>query len=144
MLQFGKHLRVRAAVHAFERAGSNYADTGQSGVRGSQRKTLACQDEDVSSNREWARGAETGGRDPAWFLRDVVPKLDAFTLAKIAKATGFSLAACSRIRSGARVPHPRLPEPYCLSNQASSCYVFGIRPLCGPANDGPCKRRQHG
>ncbi len=58
-------------------------------------------------NRVWARGAESAGRDPAWFLREVVPKLDAFTLAEIAKATGLSLAACSRIRAGARVPHPR-------------------------------------
>ncbi|MGA8534103.1 MAG: hypothetical protein WB615_08345 [Candidatus Tumulicola sp.] len=36
-----------------------------------------------------------------------MPKLDAFMLAQIAKATGLSLAACSRIRAGARVPHPR-------------------------------------
>lgn len=33
--------------------------------------------------------------------------LDAFTLSEIATATGLSLAACSRIRAGARVPHPR-------------------------------------
>jgi hypothetical protein len=36
-----------------------------------------------------------------------VPKLDAFSLSEIGKATGLSLAACSRIRAGARVPHPR-------------------------------------
>jgi hypothetical protein len=51
------------------------------------------------------RGA--GQRDEAWFKREIAPKLDAFTLAQIAAATGFSLAACSRIRAGARVPHPR-------------------------------------
>ncbi|MGA9945828.1 MAG: helix-turn-helix transcriptional regulator [Candidatus Cybelea sp.] len=57
-------------------------------------------------NRRWAR-EHPGQRDEAWFKRETAPKLDAFTLAEIAKATGLSLAACSRIRSGARVPHPR-------------------------------------
>ncbi|MGA2760596.1 MAG: hypothetical protein ABSF08_09795 [Candidatus Cybelea sp.] len=46
-------------------------------------------------------------REKAWFKREIVPKLDAFSLAEIAAVTGLSLAACSRIRAGARVPHPR-------------------------------------
>jgi hypothetical protein len=58
-------------------------------------------------NREWARGAEPAERDRAWFLREVALKLDGDSLSQIAKATGLSLAACSRIRAGARVPHPR-------------------------------------
>ncbi|HEY1866693.1 MAG TPA: CRISPR-associated endonuclease Cas1 [Candidatus Cybelea sp.] len=57
-------------------------------------------------NRRWAR-EHPGQRDEAWFKREIAPKLDAFTLAEIAAATGLSLAACSRIRAGARVPHPR-------------------------------------
>jgi hypothetical protein len=57
-------------------------------------------------NRSWAR-EHPEQRDEAWFKREVAPKLDAFTLAEIASATGLSLAACSRIRAGARVPHPR-------------------------------------
>jgi hypothetical protein len=36
-----------------------------------------------------------------------VPKLDAFTLKEIGKTTGLSLAACSRTRAGAKIPHPR-------------------------------------
>jgi len=40
-------------------------------------------------------------------LREVTPKLDGFSLGEIAKATGLSLAACSRFRAGTRVPHPR-------------------------------------
>jgi hypothetical protein len=51
-------------------------------------------------NRSWAR-EHPGQRDEAWFKREVAPKLDAFTLAQIAAATGLSLAACSRIRAGA-------------------------------------------
>lgn len=57
-------------------------------------------------NRRWAREHPVQ-RDEAWFKREIAPKLDAFTLAEIAAATGLSLAACSRIRAGARVPHPR-------------------------------------
>ena len=51
-------------------------------------------------NRSWAR-EHPGQRDEAWFRREIAPKLDAFTLAEIAAATGLSLAACSRIRAGA-------------------------------------------
>ena len=57
-------------------------------------------------NREWAK-EHPEQRDRAWFLREVTPKLDAFSLNAIAAATGLSLAACSRFRSGVRVPHPR-------------------------------------
>jgi len=57
-------------------------------------------------NRQWAKD-HPGQRDRAWFLREVTPKLDAFSLAEIAKATGLSLTACSRFRAGTRVPHPR-------------------------------------
>lgn len=46
-------------------------------------------------------------RDGSWFEREIVPRLDAFSLKEIGKATGLSLAACSRIRAGAKVPHPR-------------------------------------
>ena len=45
--------------------------------------------------------------EPSWFLREVVPKLSAYSLSAIAAATGLSLAACSRVTAGATVPHPR-------------------------------------
>jgi len=57
-------------------------------------------------NRSWT-SEHPGQRDEAWFKREIAPKLDAFSLKEIAKATGLSLAASSRIRAGARVPHPR-------------------------------------
>jgi hypothetical protein len=56
-------------------------------------------------NREWKR--ESGVPDREWFLREITPKLDSLSLAQIAEVTGLSLAACSRFRSGTRVPHPR-------------------------------------
>ena len=57
-------------------------------------------------NRRWAY-EHPGQRDEAWFEREITPKLDAFTLKEIAAVTGLSLAACSRVRAGARAPHPR-------------------------------------
>jgi hypothetical protein len=57
-------------------------------------------------NRSGAR-EHPGRREEAWFRREIAPKLDAFKLNEIAAATGLSLAACSRVRAGARVPHPR-------------------------------------
>jgi hypothetical protein len=44
----------------------------------------------------------TADHDAAWLLQEIVPKLDAYSLSRIAKATGLSLAASSRIRSGTR------------------------------------------
>ncbi|MGA7356055.1 MAG: hypothetical protein WA431_05585 [Candidatus Cybelea sp.] len=57
-------------------------------------------------NRSWAR-EHPGQRNEAWFKREIAPKLDGFSLKEIGKAAGLSLAACSRIRAGERVPHPR-------------------------------------
>jgi hypothetical protein len=57
-------------------------------------------------NRSWAR-EHPEQRDEAWFRREIVPKLDRFSLKEMGRATDLSLAACSRIRAGAKVPHPR-------------------------------------
>lgn len=70
-------------------------------------------------NRSWAR-EHPGQRDEAWFRRQIAPKLDGYSLKEIAAVTGLSLAACSRIRAGARVPHPRHWEPlYVLIDRAA-------------------------
>ncbi len=58
-------------------------------------------------NRQWMHEQRDDGRDEAWFLREVVTKLDSFPLSAIARATGLSLAACSRIRSATQLPHRR-------------------------------------
>jgi hypothetical protein len=63
-------------------------------------------------NRSWAR-EHPGQRDEAWFKREIAPKLDAFSLKEMRKATRLSLAACSRIRAGARIPHPRHWDALC-------------------------------
>jgi CRISP-associated protein Cas1 len=63
-------------------------------------------------NRAWKREYGKDEHDRDWFLREIAPKLDGFALSEIAEATGLSLAACSRFRSGARVPHPRHWEAF--------------------------------
>jgi hypothetical protein len=71
------------------------------------RKRAAAISEGHRRNREWKRDHGSEQRDREWFQREVLPKLDGFSLKELAAATGLSLVACSRIRSGARVPHPR-------------------------------------
>jgi hypothetical protein len=71
------------------------------------RKRAAAIAEAHRRNREWKREHGMQARDETWFRREVLPKLDGFSLKQLATATGLSLVACSRIRSGSRVPHPR-------------------------------------
>ncbi len=70
------------------------------------RKRAAAISEGHRRNREWTREHDVDQREEAWFRGEVLPRLDAFSLNEIAAATGLSLAACSRIRAGRRVPHP--------------------------------------
>jgi CRISP-associated protein Cas1 len=45
--------------------------------------------------------------DREWYLREVLPSLASVSTVAIAKATGMSTSAASKIRAGKRVPHPR-------------------------------------
>jgi len=85
-------------------------------------------------NRRWAR-EHPGQRDESWFRREVAPKLDAFTLKEISKATGLSLAACSRIRAGAKVPHPRHWDS--LLDLTCRESAFGARRAVQEEQEGP-------
>ncbi len=58
--------------------------------------------------REWSwRHHGTAPPDPQVFQRELLPGLQRFTLAALAKATGLSRGYCARIRKGEVVPHPR-------------------------------------
>ncbi len=46
-------------------------------------------------------------RDPRHFQREILPRLKAVSLGRITAATGLSVSAASRIRSGGLVPHAR-------------------------------------
>jgi hypothetical protein len=94
---------ARKALAAQAAAGKDPRATSQAG-----RKRGEANAERHRQNRQWKRErGQSAGRDRVWFLREIAPKLEAFSLAELAKATGLSLAACSRFRAGARVPHPR-------------------------------------
>jgi hypothetical protein len=69
----------------------------------------------VSANRarrleelEWERAHAGEVFDREWYLREVLPGLGAISLTAIARGAGISTSAASKIRSGARIPHPRL------------------------------------
>ncbi len=71
------------------------------------RKRAAAISETHRRNQEWKREHGAPRRDEAWFWREVLPKLYGFSLKELVAATGLSLVACSRYRSGSRIPHPR-------------------------------------
>jgi hypothetical protein len=78
------------------------------------RKRGAAIAEQRRRNRQWKREHPEGaGHDREWFLREVMQRLDDFPLSAIAKVTGLSLAACSRYRTGTRVPHPSHWDTIC-------------------------------
>jgi hypothetical protein len=45
--------------------------------------------------------------DPAVFLRDVLPLIQAVSVRRLAAMTGLSVGYCALIRRGLRTPHPR-------------------------------------
>ena len=101
--------QANRAVVAARNALARQAATGTDPRRDPEvnRRRAVAISEGHRRNREWNREHGTQPRDDAWFKREIAPKLDAFSLSEIGKATGLSLAACSRIRARARIPHPR-------------------------------------
>ena len=93
---------ARKALAAQAAAGKDPRASAHAG-----RKRGEANSEQHRRNHRWAREQQSNGRDRAWFERKVVPKLAVHPLNALARATGLSLAACSRIRAGAQVPHPR-------------------------------------
>jgi hypothetical protein len=57
----------------------------------------------VAANRAWA-GSKP---DPEAFRRGIAPGLKQVKLQILVAATGLTKSACSRIRAGEVVPHPR-------------------------------------
>ncbi len=71
------------------------------------RKRGLANSEHHRKNRNWKRDNPDDARDLEYFQTQILPRLDAHTLTEIAKATGVSLAASSRFRSGRQIPHRR-------------------------------------
>lgn len=101
---------AKKAVAIARKALSERAAAGEDprSTRDANRKRGTAIAEQRRRNRLWKREHPEGAsRDREWFLREVTPKLDHLPLSAIAGVTGLSVAACSRYRTGARVPHPR-------------------------------------
>jgi hypothetical protein len=56
---------------------------------------------------EWETENSGVVHDRAWFRSELLPKLEQLTLTSIARATGTSTSAASKIRSGQMMPHAR-------------------------------------
>jgi hypothetical protein len=104
-----KATQASKAILAARKALAAQAATGNDPRRDPvvNRQRAAAIAEGHRRNREWKREQNDVTYDKAWFRREVLPKLNEFSLSEIAVATGLSLAACSRIRAGQRIPHPR-------------------------------------
>ena len=57
--------------------------------------------------REWEAAHKGAEFDPEWFRGHLLPGLTPLSLVTIARATGMSTSAASRVRLGQRVSHPR-------------------------------------
>ncbi len=101
--------RANKVVVAARKALADRAAAGDDprNSRGANRKRGVANGEHHRRNHEWVHEHGSDGRDHAWFKREIVPKLGSFALNAIARATGLSLAACSRIRAGGQIPHAR-------------------------------------
>jgi len=112
---------ARNALAAQSLAGDDPRGSAEAG-----RKRGAANAEHHRQNREWKRenSSSDATRDRARFLREITPKLDAFSLNAIAQCVGLSLAACSRFRADSRVPHPRHWEA--LVALVRACETWGM------------------
>ena len=70
------------------------------------RRSLANAEAKLEQQR-WEAEHQGETFDREWFTSVVVPGLEGVSLTTIAKATGMSTSAASKVRGGKRVPHPR-------------------------------------
>ncbi len=81
------------------------AQSGDSTTSGERSQKVTEQHEAI---RDWeSRHHDMVRQDASVFRQQVLPRLQQFTLAELAEATGLSRAYCGRIRSGDVVPHVR-------------------------------------
>ena len=93
--------RVHGDIYAVQE-GVRPTHTGNARVRRQSANALQ-----RTMQREWEAAHKGAEFDPEWFRENVLPGLADLSLTTIAKATGMSTSAASRVRSGQRVPHPR-------------------------------------
>lgn len=64
-------------------------------------------------------------RNPAWYTEHVKPHLAGVPLSQLQQATGLSLSACSRLRSGTLTPHARHWHPLRMLVSFKDVQSFG-------------------
>jgi hypothetical protein len=60
----------------------------------------------LRANAEWEQN-QSAEMNPAFFEKEIRPKLKTVSLLETMRATGLSRTYCGMIRRGARIPHPR-------------------------------------
>lgn len=69
------------------------------------RKRRAALSQRAAERKAW-NAENPAPSDPAWFLREITPRLAGLTASEISRATGLSRRYCTRIRDDQLVPHP--------------------------------------
>jgi len=92
------------ATRAAQRARGELDPAQTEQVRAKRRTSLVAM---KAAEAAWVAEHPDALRDPAWYAEHVQPHLAGVTLSRLQQVTGLSLSACSRIRNGDRLPHPR-------------------------------------
>ncbi len=97
--------RRREIGGAMQRDSLKRAPVGQSSE--SQERRQSANRRQQLARLEWESANDSRDHDPDWFTVNVLPGLAGVSLITIARATGMSTSAASKIRAGVRLPHPR-------------------------------------
>ena len=68
------------------------------------RKRRAALSQRATERKAW-NAANPARSDPAWFLREITPKLNGVTASELSRVTGLSRRYCTRVRDERLVPH---------------------------------------
>jgi hypothetical protein len=90
--------RPLTAIQAGEASDRRLAPEAAEKRRAAMRRT-------IRDNKQWVRG--TAHTEPSVFRSDILPRIQELPLKVLMEATGLTKGACSRIRAGKTVPHPR-------------------------------------
>jgi hypothetical protein len=70
-------------------------------------QVAASQSARLAADRVWEERHPEPRPDPGVFERDILPRINGISLARLAEVTGLSLQHCGKVRRGLYVPHRR-------------------------------------
>jgi hypothetical protein len=100
--ELGSNLPALAASARAMRGGEYVGDDEAATIRRKQANSAK-----RIEQATWESDHTGAVKDPTWFRSEVLPRLRGVTLTTIARATGMSTSAASKVRSGRMVPHMR-------------------------------------